>query len=235
MFKKDLTNEAIISKWVKNHFFNTDTYNGDFEYITDLDSQKKGVDLILQSNDFFGDNNPHMIDEKSASNYIRIGENEKNMPTFAFELDYQGRDGSRNDGWLFGEQFATTEYYLLSWLWAGNYEKKLGKKRDVPVKEISYEILTKAKCLLIKKKRIQEYLTEFKVTNRNYRKISQRIRDKSIVDEDKKSLTDSAKYPSVHYSPHLIEKPVNVVIHQDALERLATKRIFIYKNSVSIS
>ncbi|MHC5247507.1 hypothetical protein [Enterococcus sp. LJL90] len=234
MFEKDLANEAIISQWIRDYFFSTNEYQGDFEYITDIESQKKGMDLVLHSHVLFGDNARHVIDEKSASNYIKINDMERNMPTFAFELDYQGVNGKRNDGWLFGNQFKETEYYLINWLWAGNYSGEKGQKKDIDVTEITYDSLTKAKCLLIKKEDIQDYLKKFKVTSRNYRIVSERIRNKSIIKENKKSLDDNFKFPRVHYSPQLAEKPVNVVIHQNDLEKLAVKRICIGKDNVKI-
>lgn len=226
MFENDLKNESIISNWICDNYFKTQQFSGEFEYVNDLNRQRKGIDLIVKSEAIFNDSKLHIIDEKAASNYIKISKHQKNMPTFSFELDYMGKNGERNDGWLFGKQFKETEYYLISWLWADNLNFKK-TRNTLPTNDLTYESLSKAKCLLIKKSAIHDYLRKFKVTESNFRAISERIRDKQIVKSGKKSLCENQKYPRIYYSEKLKEKPVNVIIHEKELEKLATIQFIV--------
>src|SRR5699024_8515359 len=129
---------------------------------------------ILKSHEIFKDNKYHNIDEKSATSYIKTSLKESNIPTFAFELDYKNKDNnSRNDGWLFGEQFDKTEYYLISWIWADIPMKNGGKFGKTS--EVTFHNILKAKLFLISKKDMNSYLIKFKVIKKNINIISENI------------------------------------------------------------
>src|SRR5699024_2060269 len=222
LFDRDKNIEEIVSKWTEQYLFNNKKYfSGEYIRNTDIQLQKSGVDIILKSHEIFKDNKYHNIDEKSATSYIKTSLKESNIPTFAFELDYKNKDNnSRNDGWLFGEQFDKTEYYLISWIWADITMKnggKFGKKR-----EVTFHKILKEKLFLISKKDMHSYLRNIKVTKRNFNIISEKIRSsgeiKIIIPRGNPNRT-----PNIQYSKHLEEKPVNVVISEYKLKQLSIK------------
>lgn len=97
LYNRDKQTEEIVSTWTEKHLFSTDEFSGEYIRNTDAALQKSGVDFRLKSNDIFNDDKYHNVDEKSATSYIRTNLNKPNIPTFAFELDYNNRkDNVRN-------------------------------------------------------------------------------------------------------------------------------------------
>lgn len=219
LYNQDKETEEIVSRWTEKNIFNKTNFEGEYIREDSARAQKSGVDIILKSNELFGDEKYHTVDEKSATNYIRTNLKEDNIHTFAFEIDYKNRNNEkRNEGWLFGNQFANTEYYLISWIWA-NVSKD---KRGFGIKtEVTMDNILKARLFLINKERIHHYLENFKVTKNNFMRVSERIRH---LDETKKVISKSNnRTPNVQYSEHLEEKPVNVIISEHNLRELSTK------------
>lgn len=218
-YQKDKECEEIISLWMEENLFKNETFPGTYCKNNDIRLQKSGVDGFLKHPDVFNDEEYHAIDEKSATTYIRTKLEEDNIPTFAFELDYKSQNGARNEGWLFGNQYDETEYYLLSWIWANVTKKNNGFGRK---EEISKDNILKVKAFLIAKQHIHEYLEPFKVTKENFMVISQRMRSRT---ELKKSINPekNKRTPNIQFSKHIKEQPVNVIISEYYLKQLSIK------------
>lgn len=219
-YEVDKKCEEIVSKWVEENIFNQPKFNGEYIRNENEELQKSGADLFLKSDEIFEDNEEYVIDEKCATSYIKTDVRESNIPTFAFELDYEGKSGKRNDGWLYGSQFKDTDYYLLYWLWA-NVERrsdKLGKKEQV-----SKDNILKVKAFLIEKKKVQEYLVHFKITPSNYRRASHRLRNEMEENKVYINKNKNRKTPNVQYNAYLKEKPVTVIISENDLRNMAIK------------
>jgi len=83
-----------------------------------------------------------LVDEKAAVHYVN-----KDLPTFAFEINFLLSSGQLVDGWFYDKD-KSTQYYLLAWLWA---------KNDTGFKA---EEITNADLVIINRKRITDMLSE---------------------------------------------------------------------------
>lgn len=212
-FKNDLNVERIISLWIEENYFKLESNAYSYMRCESVVEQNKGKDAVVKNKYIFDDNFFHNIDEKAASSYIKTNISECSLPTFAFELDCKRRetDISEEDrvpGWLFGDKYSLTEYYLLSWVWAD--EKKLRNASQ----------LKKIKCLLVSKKEIQDYVAQFGIDKTTFMDEAKRTRDdeKGKIYLSKPEL----KGPNLHYSKNLEELPVNIIIYIDSLKKIAT-------------
>lgn len=210
-FKNDLTVERIISQWVEKNYFNLESNSYYYNRCNSNEEQKRGKDAAVKNKLIFNDDYFHNIDEKAASSYIQTTLIKDNMHTFAFELDCKRHESpdseDRVSGWLFGEKYSLTEYYLLSWIWADN--KLLSDTSQ----------LKKVMCFLVSKKSIQDYVAKFGVNKTNFMEEAKRTRD----NEKGKILLSKQgkKTPNLHYSHKLEELPVNIIISEYWLKRLA--------------
>lgn len=210
-FDNDLKVEVIISLWIEENYFEKESNNYKYIRCEDIEKQKQGVDAAVKNPNVFKDDNFHYIDEKAASSYIKTNLRESNLPTFAFELDskrYKSTDTEdRVPGWLFGDAFAKTEYYLLSWIWADVKKKKL-KEHD----------LRKVKCILVSKKAIQNYVVDFGINKDNF---MEKAKETRFNPQKKIFLSDNDTIPNMQHSSYLEESPVNIIIRESVLNELA--------------
>src|SRR5699024_2520175 len=218
-YDKDKKCEEIVSQWMEENLFNKKSFLGTYYKNHDESLQKSGVDSYLKYPSLFKDDSYYAIDEKSATSYIRTDLEEENIPTFAFELDYKGQNGKRNEGWLFGNKYKKTEYYLISWIWANVSKNKNGFGEK---EEVSKDNILKVKAYLICKRKIHKYLEGFKVTKENFMRISQKIRCSGNLKENINPMR-YRKTPNVQFSKYIYEQPVNVIISQHDLGRMSIK------------
>lgn len=225
-YNLDFQVEGIISRWLEKHYFKK--YSNNYQYFRNYNTtyQKAGVDSVLINRKIFNDYDCYCVDEKAASSYIKMNINDLSLPTFAFELDCKRHKGSgtedRVEGWLFGDQYSKTEYYLISWVWADveGYKGK-GKKELVDLDNIQ-----KVESFLIKKEKIHDYLEKVNLTKNNFiswaKKAREKKGDKIVLSKD-----SDKKTPNLHYSVYLKEQPVNVIISKSDLRDLATDTFIV--------
>ncbi|HLR66909.1 MAG TPA: hypothetical protein VK105_07205 [Virgibacillus sp.] len=216
-YEADKNCEEIVSKWIQDKIFTPQSFNGVYIRNENIQLQKSGIDFFLQSPHIFGDNKKYAVDEKCATSYIKTNIEDNNMPTFAFELDYQGQDGTRNQGWLFGDQFTKTEYYLICWLWAEIDKKDKKYLKD----QVTYNNISKMKALLINKEKIQNYISSFHINNKNYMRASKRLREEKKETSIPLNPNKNKKTPKILQTKHLVEKPVNIIISEHDLIKLS--------------
>lgn len=248
-FETDLSNERIIKSLIKKRLCEIDKTNI-FESSSDED--KHGSDIKVRSVEIFHDTNIYHIDLKSATNYRKVVGN-KSIPTFAFELQFLNEKKEVRDGWLYGDQYYLTDYYLLSWVWVDTEEKTKPwiKLKESDIAEIEY--------LIVPKKAIIDYLKKYEMEKENYKiKINDFKKQIREYENGKKeyavclrrmkngkyksaelSLSNPKKYknciyetvhlPKFFYSVSLPEEPINVVI-----EKAELKDLGIYSERFSI-
>lgn len=222
-FEKDLKNEQILTQWVIDNFISVESEK--YEVVEDLETQNSGVDFVMTSKDIFGFNLPYKIDFKAALNYIRPMKDEydnkpRKMPTFAFELSFLNRENEEREGWLFGEKYNNTEYYMLAWIWVNlpvTYNKSGYIAIDID--KFNYESIREVEVMIINKEKIQSYARKHNIDQETAVEKSQEMRHN---DTREVALTENSRFPKLHYSSFLQEKPVNLVIHIKDLEEMAT-------------
>jgi hypothetical protein len=199
--KTDSEAESEVAKFLDKYFYPRHTKN--LIRYTDIAHQMHGIDLQFDYNNVSN----MLVDEKAAVHYAN-----KNLPTFAFEVNFLLSSGQLADGWLHDKN-KSTQYYLLAWLWA---------KKDIGFKA---EEITKADLILINRKCIVDMLSENGATHEKAVEYSEEIRQKNEAGAHYKNLNKPFYF---FYSPQLAEKPVNIIISKNELIRLSIGRHIIY-------
>jgi hypothetical protein len=192
--------EAAISKYLDKYFYPVHTKNC-IRY-NDYATQMSGVDVKFDFKELVG----ILVDEKALTHYIN-----KNLPTFAFEINFLSAEKRLIPGWFFDDNKAT-QYYLLSWVTA--------KKDD----GISAEDITSLDTLLISRKRIIDMLATYDATKEYAEGIAADLRERNISGVSHKERQKPFYF---FFSTQLAEQPINLIIHKSKLEEIATARFTI--------
>ena len=188
----DNQSETAVSQFLDKYFYPKFVRN--FHRNQDRSAQLKGIDVTF---DYKGKH--HIVDEKTAAHYVN-----KNLPTFAFELDFIARNGDLHEGWFF-DSSKKTEYYLLSWIWAT-------KERY-----FSCEDITKLDISLVNRAKIHDMLSSFGFTKQSAVNVSKNLRFNSNFGLSYKS----SKPFWFYYTERLAEKPINIIIRRKVLQELS--------------
>ncbi|MDU2958820.1 hypothetical protein, partial [Clostridium sp.] len=177
LFKNDLKNEKVINCLINRKLQELKIVD---EVIEGSDEENfSGVDFKLKSPKLFGDNEVHCVDYKAATNNRAII-GEKSLNTFAFEVAYSKQTIEKKSnqkiketksGWLFGDKYNLTEYYLLAWIWVHS-EEKCDRKITLEEKDIA-----EIEIMIIKKENIIDYLSQFKLTKENFSDVVNRFKE----------------------------------------------------------
>lgn len=202
--------EKELGKFLDKYFYPNLDYKS--ERKMDRSSQFQGIDVQLKK-----DNYQLNIDEKAQLYYIN-----KSLPTFAFEVNFVNRAGNLAPGWLFNNDLQT-DYYLLIWPFANTDDL-------IKIKEESF---TKIDCLMISKKKIQQYLLQEGLT-------------KEIIMEDAIKIRNGKQKgrfgilgkSDIYYffspSDKYTEVPINIVIRRNILDKLSEARYIVTNNGVEL-
>ncbi|MEM6318818.1 MAG: hypothetical protein AAF960_14195 [Bacteroidota bacterium] len=190
--KQDAQSEKAVAAFLDRYFY--PAHVTDFQRIENKTTQLKGVDVCFN----YGEKRM-LVDEKAAVHYVN-----KNLPTFAFELEFIGRDQQRHAGWLFDED-KLTEYYLLAWIWA-----------DQP-KHFTTEDITKIDLLLVARKAIKDLLAKFQLDAKKGKEVADYLRKHQQF-----GVAGKSPNPFYYYhTKHLAEQPINVIIRKSALQQIS--------------
>ncbi len=197
---QDSQAEIAVSQFLDQFFY--PNYVQNLKRYSDLETQLKGVDVTF---DFEGSTRL-LVDEKAAVHFVN-----KNIPTFAFEIDFIGTDGKLKEGWLFDEG-KKTQYYLLTWIQA--------------VKDVGFycDDISQLEVLLVERQAIINFLNNFHLDVKSAKEISQELRLKNQIGPAHKN---SASPFYFYLTEHLTERPINVVIKKKALVELSVLHKFV--------
>lgn len=209
LFKLDIKKEKQLSIWLDKYFYSDKNLIQSFSRNRQLNMQHKGVDISLESQEIFGDEKEHYIDEKAAIKYVKKRHEEESLGTFAFELDYY-KDSELKCGWLFNDKNTSTEFYLVMWIWADVDE--IDKKEEnfysnYDWTQITNRNITKVEGLFLSKKTMRDYACSLGVTPSAFKRLRK---------------SGGANEPRVIISDKLAERPMNIVICKKKLIELAT-------------
>lgn len=195
--KSDNEAEFEIAKFLDKNFY--PSYTKNLIRYNDIAHQMAGIDVQFDYNNI----SDMLIDEKAAVHYVN-----KNLPTFAFEINFLLSSGQLVDGWFYAKD-KSTQYYLLAWLWA---------KKDTGFKA---EEITKADLVIINRKLIIDMLSENGWTHQTAIECSEKIRQKNEAGAHFRNDTNPFYF---YYSPQLAEKPINIIINKKELIKLSVGR-----------
>lgn len=200
LFPKDLAFEQVIGSYLDHHLYFNPLFT-EHRRCTDQDSQDRGVDIILTSNEF--NLSSAKVDEKCAAHHCN-----EDMRTFAFEI-LSLKDRQQRIGW-FVNRNKETEAYLLVWPFVND---ALGTGR---IEGITEKDITGVRYLIVRRDKLSAYLYK---RGFSYER---------MIDDAKKLMSGECrkidtKYSQFHYSksPDYPECPVNLVVKRNTLWRLA--------------
>ncbi len=197
--RSDTNAERAVADFLDSNLYSK--HVADFVRFDDYANQLKGKDASFSA---LGLNNI-LVDEKSQAHYVN-----RDLPTFAFEIDSIQSGDRLIEGWLFDES-KDTEYYLLIWITAS--KDKFFSEGDIFALD----------CILINRKEIIRFLESQSLTKEKVYGISRGIRDEGIPGH--RNDFNSCYF---YFTGHLNERPMNIVIRREKLRELATKIFTVY-------
>lgn len=186
---------------VVNDFLDTKfypVYTECSERIDEKQYQVKGVDVKF---DMSG--TTYVCDEKAAVKWMN-----KNLKTYAMELEFINRGGYLNDGWFVNDSQINNSYCLI-------YTDRI----DAPYNSFTAEDIKDMTVIIVKKDAIKEYLAEKGWTSKNLKNKCREIREKGGYGVNMGNIQEHGLKFSYSYS--LPEKPINVLIPRDELEKMS--------------
>ena len=186
---------------VVNDFLDTKfypIYTDCSERIDEKQYQIKGIDIKFDMN-----GTTYICDEKAAVKWMN-----KNLLTYAMELEFINRGGRLNDGWFVNNSQTNNSYCLI-------YTDRV----DAPYDTFTTEDIKDATVIVVKKYTIKKYLEDKGWTSENLKKKCKEIRDN---DGYRVNMGNLQKHGlKFSYSRNLPEKPINVLIPREELEEMS--------------
>lgn len=201
--KQDYQSEKAVADFLDAYFYPNQTTK--FHRFESLNHQLKGIDVQFD----FESYKQLIVDEKTAAHFVN-----KNIPTFAFEIDFIGSDNQLKTGWLVDSE-KSTQAYLLSWIWAK-------KERNFEFNDIEY-----LEIILIQRAVIMDLLKKHGVDESRLNRVSKKMRQGNLYGPRYKHRSRPFYF---NLTKHLAEKPCNVVIHKSKLIELAELHQLVRKN-----
>lgn len=226
--EEDMTAEQELAKFLDEYLYSRlKSKCKDIKRITDKKQQMEGIDVIIE----YHDGNHVNIDEKAQLHYIDIC-----LPTFAFEINFIGRDDRLHEGWLYNHDLKTDTYMLI---WPEktsyheeiklikNHAEQLNKIKEI-LRNIKYEDFESVDCYLIKREKIREYLSSYGWDEQRIMEKARELRNAKKY--ERTFLEETDKFYFYFSKPFKYrESPINIVIKKQELRKLAHKKYVITK------
>lgn len=193
--KQDSKSELAVAQFLDCYFYPVYVQNA--KRHVDAETQLKGIDVTFN----YKGKKQLLVDEKAAVHFVN-----KNIPTFAFEIDFIATDNKRKQGWLFDKD-KLTQYYLLCWIKA---EKTQG---------LTCSDILQVEILLIERKAIFGLLQSYGLQKKRVLEMASLLRASNKFGPAYKRNGQPFYF---YFTQHLHEKPINIVIRKQALKVLAT-------------
>ncbi len=185
-FKSDLAEEQILGHYLD------EVYHAlifDFDRISSMKLQMKGVDLILKHK-----GKSYHIDEKSQLHYLN-----KDLPTFTFELSYL-KNGQLRMGWLFDRNKTTDYYFLITGIYLNEGGSTLQDHLEI----------SRIKITSVNRKKLLSLLTKRGLSEDSLNQFDQHIRETEHYGQNEIDRLNSKTEGLIYFTEHLEEKPMNL-------------------------
>ena len=196
--KYDMAVEREIAAFLDEHLYSNKELFTEFARTDTYDEQMRGSDLILSLHDKKIDR--VIVDEKVAARYANT-----NLDSFALELSFISKKGSKICGW-FLDSSKSTEYYLLGWITKADIEYDKERKR-YNTDSLTRDNIRELEWCLVSRQKIAKFLEKKGWTLDKLAKQDETIRERGYV----KTL-DFVDDVSFRYSERYIERPVNILL-----------------------
>ncbi|MBQ8806022.1 MAG: hypothetical protein IJZ68_06015 [Bacteroidaceae bacterium] len=200
---KDDSQENVINTFLVPHYFKKVFTN--VRPVDDTDMQGKGVDFKCDSNT----TKDMLVDVKAMSSKKYINDP---RPTYSLEVSTYNRNGDEITGWFFSAE-SMTEYYTFVWIHDAKVDSN-GRIRTA-------EDINKVEVMTVDAHALQDYIDDVLYDN-DMDDIFQIAQSMRWREEQKITVCPGICW---RHSSHLPEKPVNLVVHKDILQRFALSGI----------
>ena len=202
--KEDSRLEGIVNRFLEDHLF---PEFDNVKYVTDKETQLKGVDVIITSEKLGLDE--AKTDIKSAVKYST-----RYLGTFSLELSFLGWRGEERTGWFVNDDLET-EYYLFIYPRSEKYYTDMVSKEDIDY--IDY--------YLVKKEDIMGFLLSRGYDKERLVNVVKEMRERyAEAGGDKLTLDSGSENFHFTLSGRLAEKPVNIVMKRQVYEKYAVMK-----------
>lgn len=208
----DMNAESELAEFLDENLYSQLLGEGKFlsiERMTEKEQQLQGIDVTAKTQ-----NAVFYIDEKAQLYYIN-----KNIPTFAFELQFL-KGGRVIEGWFLNDELKT-DHYLLIWPFASVTD----------VKELKKENFTKLDALMISKEKLRRELASLGLDKETLARKAYQLRSTRTYGKIITGIqgvyyfaSDPSKYA---------EAPINIVVSKARLIALADAHYEITMNGFS--
>lgn len=207
--RSDTAAEIEIGKFLDRYFYPRFN-NGENKVIRIFDRalQLKGIDVIFEKTS----GNKYFLDEKAQVHYIN-----KNLPTFAFEIDSIQR-GNLTPGWFLNQHYETTHYVLI-WI---NANKEYDEKKVLTCDSIEF-----LDVMIVDRKKLITNLNSI-ISIQNIQNISHFLRSNNVFGKGEKIASIGHWY----YTEYLEEKPINIVLYKCFLIDICERHYIVDKNEL---
>lgn len=204
----DTLAEVEIGKFLDKYFYSELTNNDcSFNRVHDKSLQLKGIDVICEQKN----GRIFYLDEKAQVHYIN-----KNLPTFAFEVDSIQR-GHLTQGWFLNPRYETT-HYVLTWITATkDYDK---------TNILTFDNIQSLKVITVSRGKLLKHLNSI-ISLENIKKKSCYLRENNCFGKGEKIGSIGHWY----YTNHLDERPINIVLYKHFLIDICNGHYTIDKDS----
>lgn len=216
-FRRDLEQEQFPIEFLKKYFFNPYIACQKKirpEYVTDIETQLTGIDIILN----YEDEKKVNIDIKAQMNkYINHP-----TPTFCLETEYT-KQGVIHEGWLFRDDLKTDIYGFI-WINSADCDKKHLLH--------SCEDINKLTILFVHKSDVLKYLGSLGIDKKSIEDSTRKLKTipgKNGTRQDK--LPGDLKLFQTLFLP---EQPINIVVPNRIWDELACAKYVVTKEQIQI-
>ena len=215
--KDDMSVEQELTKFLDIYFYNK-LYAKckHITRITDKDQQIKGVDIIIDYENF-----PSVyIDEKAQMHYM-----DTCLNTFAFEISFIDNSNNQASGWLFMLIWPLETIYHNQIISITDELSRKNTVRDL-LKTMQYMDFKKLECYLIKRESVKKFLSRNGWNEQKILEMSDKLRTNNKY--GKTPVLESNSFYFYYSKPlEYGEAPINIVIRKNILYNLAYKRYLI--------
>lgn len=195
--KNDDTQEGIINRFLQPYYFERLFQNVSF--VTDEEMQCKGVDFTADGA------KPNMLIDVKAQSSAKYINNP--TPTFCLEVSTFNRTGTREMvGWFCNER-NITEYYTYVWM----NEASVDERNRIPAPEN----IKRVEVMTVDAKALKEFINS-KLKKHHFENLQAVVH---AMRDNETTRIDICHGVHFSYSPHLVEKPVNIIVHKSVLRQ----------------
>ena len=207
----DELQEKVIGQYLDKYYYSTFTTS--ISRNNDRETQIHGLDLTITSTT----NNVYTIDEKAAVKWAN-----KNLNTFAFEVDSLNKNGELYDGWFMtNTSEALNDYWLLVWV---DSAKTSNFKTIEEVQQVTVSLL--------KKQDIYDWMHKNHINGKDLKNTAKNLRQNFNLD-------NYYTYTTIHglkvtIQPKVSEHAINILLPRTTLVNdLATFSAIVRKDRIT--